>query len=299
MNDKLRVMTYNISWELLESVDSGRLDMSHCKLSSASDNECSNNIAKIICQIGICKINSNESNQQLYDFINLQEILNKKNQWVYLENKINQLEPTFLQNYNIEFTEDLPAGIITLYNKNKYNLIYKLDGKLSFSDNRPYQILVFKENIININVHFPHFSFKQEEALQILSCQLNKLKLVPLLAGIDFTEYKIIMSGDFNNNDPTQLMNFPLLLIGFGKTFYREPNKLVTCCSPHNYNKSYDHIYYSDCQASEYKTLNDSEYFIKSNKKMMSDHLPVFAVFPIFPILDCSESRKYKINYEL
>ncbi len=300
MNGKLRVMTYNISWELLEGVDSGRLDMSHCaSATNNTNNDCTINIAKIICQIGICKINLDKSETYLYDFINLQEIVNKNNQWIYLKNQINQLDPTFLQNYNVEFTEDLPAGIITLYNK-KYNLIYKLEGKLSSHDNRPYQILVFKENIININVHFPHFTFYQEEAVKIITCQLNKLKF--LVPDVDFSKCKIILSGDFNNNDPTQLMNFPLILNKFGKTFYREPNQLNTCCSPHNnsaYNKSYDHIFYSECQASQYQTLDESEYFIKSNKKIMSDHLPIFAIFPIFPILDRDDSRKYKINYGL
>jgi thioredoxin-related protein len=60
-----------------------------------------------------------------------------------------------------------------LYNK-KYNLIYKLEGKLSSHDNRPYQILVFKENIININVHFPHFTFYQEEAVKIIKVNVDQ-----------------------------------------------------------------------------------------------------------------------------
>ena len=295
-NHDIKVLTYNVSWESLESSKSLKLDMSHCALNNKS-NECSDNIAQIICQYGINLItNTNtNTNKYIYDFICLQEIINTKNQWKYLENKINQLEPDFLSNYNIEYTEDLPAGIISLYNKNYYHLIYKFQGQLSNHDHRPWQILVFKEKIILINVHFPHLTYFQEDSLYIIKTNIEKIK--NLLNLENLLDWKIIFCGDFNNQDPTQLQNFPFIFQSLNMQLYKEPKKLITCCVPHDfstYNKSSDHIYSSFAQASLYETMDDKKYFIKGDLRIMSDHLPVFAIFPID---NDNFIKKYYINY--
>ena len=213
-----------------------------------------------------------------------------------MENKINQLEPDFLSNYNIEYTEDLPAGIISLYNKNYYRLIYKLQGQLANHDQRPWQILVFNEKIILINVHFPHLTSYQEEGFAIIKDNLEKIKHLLIMENL--SEWKIIVGGDFNNEDPTQLMNFPLAFQSLNTLIYKEPRKLITCSVPHNfstYNKASDHIFSSFAQASLYETLNNTENFIKGDLKIMSDHLPVFAIFPINK--DVAVKKKYYINY--
>ncbi len=133
MNNPIYVMTYNVSWESLESVNSGRLDMSHCKINDF--NQCTYNIAKIIGKIGIEKNNSN-----LFDFIGLQEINQSRNQWNILKKQIYSINPSLLNQMNTEFTNIGKAGIITLYNK-KYKLLSKQEGNLSFgNDMRPYHI---------------------------------------------------------------------------------------------------------------------------------------------------------------
>ncbi len=305
---EIKVLSYNVSWESLESASSSKLDMTHCKEqdynpntnSNTKTNKCTSNIAHIISQLGINKISKPDC-KYLYDFVFLQEIVNSENQWACLEKEINKLEPEFLKNFNIEYTEDLPAGIITLYNKNYYHLIYKLQGKLSkndlLADHRPWQILVFEENIIVINVHFPHLVNYQEEALNILKHNIKKVKE---LIGINFSNYNFFLAGDFNNGDPSQLQNFPLLLVDFKKLFYIEPTKLLTCCVPNDfptYDKSYDHIYSSISPAIFYHTLNQTETFSNSDLIMMSDHIPVFAIFKYNSINLKSVTKKYQINY--
>ncbi len=296
----IKVLTYNVGWESLESFNSSKLDMSHCKESNINQNKCTINIAHIICQLGINKISKPDC-KYLYDFVFLQEIVNSENQWACLEKEINKLEPDFLKNFNIEYTEDLPAGIITLYNKNYYHLIYKLQGKLLehdlLADHRPWQILVFEENIIVINIHFPHLVNYQEEALKILKHNIKKVKE---LVGDKFSNYNFILGGDFNNGDPSQLQNFPLLLTEFKKLFYAEPTKLLTCCVPHDfptYDKSFDHIYSSISQANFYQTLDKINSFTNGDLIMMSDHIPVFAIFKYNSINLKSVAKKYLINY--
>lgn len=269
--NKIYVMTYNVSWESLEGVNSGRLNMSHCKKDGV--NNCSNNIAQIICLTSLSK-----NNGILCDFIGLQEINQSINQWKYLKSQIKHLNPNFLKNYTKAYTQIGKAGIITLYNK-KYTLKFKIEGNLNNdNDIRPFHILIFDQNIIYINLHMPHNN--QENALEILQNNLSKIFL--LFPEINFSGFDLIIGGDFNNNNPLDFENFKNLQKIIGKKILREKNKLLTCCSSKktiNYNRNYDHIF-SNLVCTNYNTLNSDEYFIdQSNNMNMSDHLPVFAVF--------------------
>jgi len=265
MNNVIYVMTYNVSWESLESVNSGRLDMTHCKVKDI--NLCVDNIAQIIGKIGIKKNNSN-----LFDFIALKEINDSKNQWVSLQNKMN---PLLLSKMNVEFTKIGKAGIITMYDK-KYSLITKIEGNLSTgNDIRPYHILVFNQNIIFINLHMPHQ--KQNESFKIIYNQIKKI----IQINQKLINYKIIMGGDFNNNNPIEFKYYQKISQLFEIKLNQEPNKLTSCCtniSKSTYQKTYDHIF-SNLQYLTYYTLEPIDYFESNDKKMMSDHLPIFASF--------------------
>lgn len=296
----IRILTYNLSWESLESVDSKRLDMSHCNQNR--ENICRNNIAQIIHQMAwnnpYDRVFSNQNNITPIDFIFLQEVNSGSNQWTSLKNSLQIIDPNFLSNYQTIMTLVKPAGIITLFDKSKYNLISKIEGNLTDnSDARPFHILVFKENIICINIHMPHTNKKQDEAFDIIKNNLEKLK------DLDLKKFRFFIGGDFNNSEPEKLNGFKNLLKIFGKQFYPEKQKILSCCVPKDinfYTKSYDHIYDSESEPIIYETIPDIKKYLDSDKNiLMSDHLPIYGVYgsnnknqinPIFHI--------YKINYD-
>jgi hypothetical protein len=140
---------------------------------------------------------------------------------------------------------------------------------------RPCLISIFNEGIIHINVHMPHSPLTDE---------LNKIKNA--LRNYDLSKYRVIFCGDFNHDTPETISEFNKIT-----TFNKEPYKLNTCCLPPSnyYPNTYDHIYDNMTPATVYKTLDkaDSHQFYKSGRPYMSDHLPVFAVFPaIQPVIN-------------
>lgn len=285
MNNNIFAMTFNVSWESLEAINSGRLNMKHCQIGEL--NICSDNISKIICQTSLY------NNGNYYDFIGLQEINDSINQWETVKYKINNYDPTFLSKYNIILTKIGKAGIITMFNK-KYNLLAKIEGNLnSNKDVRPFHILVFDQNIMYINLHMPHTN--QDISIDILNNHL--LKLTKSFPNLNLSKYNFIIGGDFNNNDPLILQNIKKLQKIFGKKILPEKNKLITCCSPKKnikHNKSYDHIF-SNLICLEYSTLDQTDNYNNDNNRMMSDHLPVFATF-----LKTNKhiQNKYMIEYD-
>jgi endonuclease/exonuclease/phosphatase family metal-dependent hydrolase len=243
---KLKVMTYNVCWEALESAK-GNIDMSKCK--SSSINKCIINIRNII---------SNKIEDE-YDFICLQEI--NSMQWKKLSKDM------ILDNYNMTLKEINPAGLITIYNK-KHTLLKKYSGNLIDSnlDKRPYMILLFSNNIVLINLHMPHI--KQELSFEIVQNKLLKM------AQYINKKTTFIICGDFNNNQPLEIPTFYNLLKPFNRKINIEPKKINTCCIPNDkkYKLSYDHIFISsNAKYIVYKTINKTE-----KKKYMSDHIPLF-----------------------
>lgn len=292
----IKILTYNLSWESLESINSLRLDMSHCN--NKTENICRNNIAQIIYQIAWNnphnKFLTNQTNN--FDFILLQEINSGPNQWTALKNSFQIIDPNFLSNYYSVMTQIKPAGIITLYDKSKYNLVYKTEGNLTNGkDSRPFHILVFKENIICINIHMPHSIKKQETAFKIIKSHLEKI------ADINLQSYRFFIGGDFNNSEPEKLIGFKTLLKKFGKQFYPEKHKILSCCVPKDkkkHTRSYDHIFDSESEPIIYDTISDFKKYLDSNKNiLMSDHLPIYGMFSSKNIYN-PMVQLYKINYE-
>jgi exonuclease III len=278
MNDNINIISYNVCWEALEGMKSKFLDMTYC--GKSPNNTCVNNIAKIIAFDGLKLINN------IYDFICLQEIKNIPSQLIELEKDINNINPNFLLNYKYVITQINIAGIITMYNKNKYTLIKSLDCNFDSTADRPFHILLFKEGIIYINLHAPNIreiielnkletrEQKIKEKFKLLKKSIeNKL----LLLNVELKNYKIIISGDFNDDIDNDFLNFTKFTLNKEKS-------ISTCCIPNpmpiqNYSRNYDHILvsYNNFNFFTFNKFQQSKY-IKDNKSFMSDHLPVFAI---------------------
>ena len=212
----LKIVTYNLCWEGLEAekkkpFGKGKIDMSHCIVNNK--NICISNIANIL---------TNSSN---YDFILLQEIV--ENQWSKLLIAIKDFMPNFEEHYKWILTNqngDKKAGIMVIYNK-KYSIKYQMEGELETAEisisnkigGRPYQIIIFNENLVVLNVHFPH---KEDIKPYInfektLSTKLNtELRNIIELKN---PKYQIIMGGDFNM-DPRHFIQ--RILSGLNRKFY-------------------------------------------------------------------------------
>ena len=144
--EELNVLSYNILWRAIDAVEF----MSHCKINNI--NECSQNIANIISKIGLEYLNTNS-----YDFIGLQEA-KKQQTFQELLSNINNINPTFMNNYKILDARDNLGGVITMYNKNKFTLEKQINGSLALKkdDGRPFLISIYKEGIIH-NINFKFF----------------------------------------------------------------------------------------------------------------------------------------------
>ena len=261
--NNINILSYNVCWEALYGIKSKKLNMKHCNKEYINGiNICMNNIINII-MVGLTKLDIIE-----YDFINLQEssdLLIKK----ILEKNNNY----FVQQvtYNLE-------TMSSLYSK-KYSIPKIYSGDLD--EGRPYLILLFKkEQIININVHMPHSYTKQINAINILKRALDEInKEYPL------NNYRIFISGDFNNTNPFLNLNITSIINKFGKRFYNEPKYNLTCCDGINgsFNNGYDHIYDTNNSSVYYELLTKADYdlYIDNKKDIlyMSDHLPIYASF--------------------
>jgi len=243
----MRLLTYNIFWKIHDIKD----DTNYCLKNN--QNKCIENCREIILSLG------KEKNELYpnYDFIALQETSIK-----HLK-KIN-LPKDFIKNYKYKYSKVGPNTVITLYHK-KYTPIKTIKVNLSnLSDCRPYLITFFKENIIHINVHFPHHDF-----------QLAFLKLFDKLPKNN--KYKVIICGDFNHEPNIKSLNYLFNPIKFIKN-----KKIKTCCklySSNKYSSNSDIIFTNISKPSVYKTINSKKYII-NNIPFMSDHLPIYSKIP-------------------
>jgi hypothetical protein len=283
------------------------INMGHCKIGKS--NKCMKNIAKIICEDGIREINNNGDTKYLYDFIALQEINVNPNQWPQLENEINEIQPNFLKNYCHSSTRYLNGSIMTFYNINYYTLMKKIHGNFNtINTSRVYEILIFYENIIYINLHAPpdnelkNGDFKID-VINILNTKLDEVKTylngefinsinigndpkigdvkvndtyknkLDYFKGNLFDHYRIIISGDFNRDISVNEVN----QLHYNK-FKKQPS-LQTCCNPNDptYPHRYDHILDNVDDKFEFKLIPNLDKY-KLGTVNMSDHLPVLGI---------------------
>jgi hypothetical protein len=191
------------------------------------------NIAKVIAIHGI---NINRFN--LYDFISLQGLILHPADTKKLEDEITNINPNILTHYKKCAVYYKGIKMITYYNKNYYTLINQISGVFSTKDKIPrmYQILVFYENIIYINLNAPTSDELKtgsyiDDVINILNTSMEDIKdiiqnrqidLITLPSERDinystnldyfrinfFKHYRIIISGCFNTDISPYIVNF-------------------------------------------------------------------------------------------
>lgn len=265
MSNIIKVLSYNIFWEALMAAKT----MKHCIINN--NNKCVDNIAVII----------HYCIDKDFDFIGLQEITeNQYNDILKFKLETNSK----LKNYNIVFTSiydntgKSKAGIVTLY-YNKYKLIYYNGGRfknVSVKETRVYQYLIFDNNLIFINLQLPHAdkydNYDSNSIKNNITHIFNNInKYIKNKDYNNIKDYKIIIIGDFNNDE--SFKNFKLYKYGFIMPNTGFP---ITCCYNH-FNKKFDNIYstfgINNIFNLKLKYINK----ININNNWMSDHLPIIS----------------------
>lgn len=171
-NNKIKILTYNISWE---SMTGSKKDWYLC--SNNKDNKhprhfniCVNNIGNVI-------------KKNPTDFICLQEAIN----YDLLIKDVPHLKKMKFIEHNSGLDK-----MVTFWNDKKFTLLDKKQGE--FENGRPYLALFFKENLCLVNVHFGHYSNRGE---------INKMN--HMITSLELDKYynqgnRIIIAGDFNND---------------------------------------------------------------------------------------------------
>jgi hypothetical protein len=242
-SQKIKVLSYNVMWEAM----TGRVE--HCQ-----NGDCLRNVSNFV------------KNNAPYDFLLIQEASNWK---------------TIIGHLDMKYIVDKigPEEIITLWDKYTYELDdenYYLFGRLALiqTDNRPIQILFFKQNICLINLHADHdFSVGKFD-----QCVKNMISGFDLTIQEEFLQkiktYDIIMGGDFNNDlvRSTTFFVDPYFNIQGGRNLYGKTlNK--TCCGlfEERNGRIFDHILF---------TIQGGKTKIGLPVKPASDHYPIISFLP-------------------
>jgi len=159
-----------------------------------------------------------EDQKRDYDFVALQE----GSRWDVLQD---QTGPA-LQHLKALYFDQGPETHVTLYNDKKYKLRHRIDG--GFENNgRPFQILVFEERLIFINLHNAHHSDRTTVERK-LSLSLRKTLSAEEINAIK--EFRIIMAGDFNDPKKVLVELQPFFHAGI-LTKVSISNPPISCCS--------------------------------------------------------------------
>jgi endonuclease/exonuclease/phosphatase family metal-dependent hydrolase len=242
LENTLKVLTYNISWESMtgEVSNWGLCSNNKDKNNPKHHSVCVRNIASVI-------------NENPTEFVCLQEATN----YHLLFEKIPRLYKMKYKVHKSGFDQ-----MVTFWNPSKYTIEKFKCGE--FEINRPYMCLYFKEKICLVNVHFGHYKDKGE--LENMNKMIDYLELKKYYDN----GYRVIIAGDFNNNirnlsEKVKKKHLKLEVGGVKFNVIRQ--NLKTCWF--NRNTHYDHVI---------DTL-DVPIKIKIPKvaDMASDHRPVLA----------------------
>lgn len=235
----LRVLSYNICWESTSGAqEDWVLCSNNTNLKNPKHNSvCISNIATVI----------DENNT---DFVALQEA----NDYI----KLIKLSPR-LQKMEFKKHKSGLDCVVSFWDK-CFHLIDKIAG--AFEIGRPWLALFFSNGLCFINVHFGHYSTKDE--LYHLNNMVGKIN--KKIAKENLNVKRWIIAGDFNY-DIKHLGKNGIIKLENGR-FYYKTKHILTCCI--NRIKHYDHI------IDTYSTPKDI--FIPNVNYMSSDHKPVIAI---------------------
>ena len=145
------------------------------------------------------------------DFISFQEAARWK--------ELVKNTPKSLQKMSYDVQKAGSEEIITFFNSNKYTL--KRSIKSSFTKGRPFQILIFKEKLIYINLHLGHHKTKAYLTTKLSNALLQNIPKKSERQSLK--NYRIIAVGDFNDHsNPPQM-----------RLLYNKREKSSGCNSPY------------------------------------------------------------------
>lgn len=254
-SNTIKILTYNISWESM----TGQWEPSHALCTGKEKKKCQQNVASFI------------NDEGPFDFILLQEASEYSSVIDLLDGK---------KAYNFYQSESGREDMVTLWNKDKYNLQKDDVGKgiLGGEKGRPYQILPFEEKILLMNIHAGH---KGECNLLFI---LNELKYY-LILHPQYNDYRIIIGGDFNHKILEQFNEEYQFEYEDLPRFYIDDKHFITCCIGEGENttprfwkwENKNHVDFIIDTAGK-PTYNGYDYEEKWNQYFpASDHLPVVA----------------------
>ena len=291
----IKILSYTINWNSIILASSTKEEQT----------KYINNIAKIISKSGLKYISESDSEKEtyIYNFVSLQEI--KIEQWELLKNEINKLEPSFLENYNIFVSENNSIGLVTLVNKHTYKIIYsstnesiwgktknESNSKILTTEYLPYHFIIINDNsnysnnnnIIYINICLPADKSLHPNAIDTLKNKLNLLEkdVVKL--------YRVILTGQFNTENPHLIDQFDKLLDNFVNNSFDK--------YPHAYNHVFDNYNkILKSQMPDNLQIPDDLEESTIRKLLNSNNLPLFVILQTVYQIDMDFAKvenKYK-----
>ena len=262
----LLVLSYNICWQCMTNTESGSAANfgKACVYSNLpyKTTICAERMGQFIESIP-------KSNGLLnFDFVGFQEA----SKW----QSISKLAPQTLGQMEFETSQSGFETMVSFYSS-KYTLQQAI--KDEFNSGRPFQILIFKEKMIFINLHNNH-SLDMAGVESKLSQSLSD-NLSPKISINDLKDYRIIVVGDFNFGGTKTVTMQP-----FSNTALQTKCTLhdpaVSCCDeevpsaqdPWNGFRSGDFIFDSGSTSHPVMPLG------YDLDEPQSDHLPVVAKLP-------------------
>lgn len=252
----ISILTYNICWECMTH---SRTLGASCSIVSGQKTICTQNVAEIIKKAA-------EDYGDL-DFIALQEATHHE--------IIEQDVPTVFSNFdNVSHKSGLEEQT-TYYNKNMYTLWKKITGE--FQSGRPYQILLFTQKVILVNLHNGHTATREKMELALskgLTAHLTQEEITSLQS------YRIILAGDFNDHHTALRKLAPFSYAGIStEVSLKISSPPNTCCTnPGTAGHTSAIDYILDSNPSLPIRLEIPAHY--EWKTPASDHLPVIGVLP-------------------
>jgi hypothetical protein len=295
--EKIKILSYAIN-------------LSAINLSTYTHEEkvkCMNNIAQIISSKTSENINNKKSKEKIYIFslyldivdkrglhslelddstdshdpfniISLQEI--KNDDWITLEKIINQINPDFLNNYDIYTTGNNLTGLVTMINKQIYTLYETIiTGFLLSDDVCPLHFFLLNNNIIFINLELPTDLTMQSKAISTLKSLFSESDVKK-----EYINNRVIITCHFRGGNKELFIGPNKILDGYNKNnLFVDPQNLLTSTDkkiPGIFLKSYSQIFDNFNNFSTYKTLTDLSKFTQ-DKLYLSTSLPIIAELSI------------------
>jgi uncharacterized protein YjbI with pentapeptide repeats len=294
----IKVMTYNVSWEALESKNKRRYCNRLDTKTSTFQNKCRKSIVEII------------ADRSPLNFIFLQEIrLDNPSQYnLFIRNMVNASQfNSFQGNVNIYNMKGVgttvtpPAGIITMYDGQMYRILETEEGDFLTDTNdntggkrgRHYLFVVFQHNystqiIITINLHAPRPNEVIGDKLKVVTEPIAKI-----LANYrkKYPSSMVIIGGDYNESLNHETRNAYRKAFGVELDGFKDHSP--TCCDVSgkggqmSYTGHFDHLAVSHPYRIRYVNV-DTDYYNKfrldgkpDELAFMPEHFPVTAAISI------------------